>query len=105
MRPDAEPVPGVLVVRPDGNLFFGNISRVRLAVRDRVQAAEPPPHTVVLDLTDSYHLGAPVLDTRPCRRPSCRRWSSAWRLRLMMQRRIMLPCSNVARRGTSAAPR
>ncbi|MGW4548041.1 STAS domain-containing protein [Streptomyces violaceorubidus] len=63
MHPDAEPVPGVLVVRPDGSLFFGNISRVRLAVRDQVQAAEPPPHTVVLDLADSYHLGVPVLDT------------------------------------------
>ncbi|GGY66981.1 hypothetical protein GCM10010385_15500 [Streptomyces geysiriensis] len=63
MHADAEPVPGVLVVRPDGSLFFGNISRVRLAVRDQVRAAVPPPHTVVLDLGDSYHLGVPVLDT------------------------------------------
>ncbi|MER7577017.1 SulP family inorganic anion transporter [Streptomyces sp. NPDC126514] len=63
MHPAAEPVPGVLAVRPDGSLFFGNISRVRLAIRDRVRAAEPPPHTVVLDLADSYHLGVPVLDT------------------------------------------
>ncbi|WP_395576997.1 SulP family inorganic anion transporter [Streptomyces sp. BK79] len=63
MHPDAKPVPGVLVVRPDGSLFFGNISRVRLAVRDQVRAADPPPHAVVLDLADSYHLGAPVLDT------------------------------------------
>ncbi|CAL9271812.1 putative sulfate transporter [Streptomyces sp. SudanB5_2050] len=63
MHADAEPVPGVLVVRPDGSLFFGNISRVRLAVRDQVRAADPPPHTVVLDLGDSYHLGVPVLDT------------------------------------------
>jgi MFS superfamily sulfate permease-like transporter len=63
MHPDAEPVPGVLVLRPDGSLFFGNISRVRLAIRDQVQAAEPLPHAVVLDLADSYHLGVPVLDT------------------------------------------
>ncbi|MFE6332032.1 SulP family inorganic anion transporter [Streptomyces sp. NPDC057798] len=63
MHPAAEPVPGVLAVRPDGSLFFGNISRVRLAIRDRVRAVEPPPHTVVLDLADSYHLGVPVLDT------------------------------------------
>ncbi|MGC9501845.1 SulP family inorganic anion transporter [Streptomyces sp. WG7] len=62
-HPDAHTVPGVLVVRPDGSLFFGNISRVRLAVRDQVRAAQPPPHTVVLDLADSYHLGVPVLDT------------------------------------------
>lgn len=63
LHPDAEPVPGVLVVRPDGSLFFGNIGRVRLAVRDQVRAAGTPPHTVVLDLADSYHLGVPVLDT------------------------------------------
>ncbi|WP_225636435.1 STAS domain-containing protein [Streptomyces solaniscabiei] len=44
-------------------LFFGNIGRVRLAVRDQVRAAGTPPHTVVLDLADSYHLGVPVLDT------------------------------------------
>ncbi|MEV7109645.1 STAS domain-containing protein [Streptomyces anulatus] len=62
-HPDAATVAGVLAVRPDGSLFFGNANRVRLAVRDLVAQNAPPPHAVVLDLTSSYQLGVPVLDT------------------------------------------
>ncbi|MFB6523435.1 SulP family inorganic anion transporter [Streptomyces sp. NPDC056401] len=60
---DAAATPGVLVVRPDGSLFFGNINRVRLAVQDRLRVTDPAPHTVVLDLTASFELGVPVMDT------------------------------------------
>ncbi|MFF1925053.1 SulP family inorganic anion transporter [Streptomyces sp. NPDC058221] len=59
---DAATTPGVLAVRPDGSLFFGNVNRVRLAVRDQVAGAASPPRAVVLDLTGSYRLGIPVLD-------------------------------------------
>lgn len=62
-HPDAATTPGVLAVRPDGSLFFGNVNRVRLAVRDLVADASPPSRAVVLDLTGSYRLGIPVLDT------------------------------------------
>ncbi|MEW1902115.1 SulP family inorganic anion transporter [Streptomyces sp. NPDC086147] len=62
-HPDAATTPGVLAVRPDGSLFFGNVNRVRLAIRDLVTNASPPPRAVVLDLTGSYRLGIPVLDT------------------------------------------
>ncbi|WP_411108624.1 SulP family inorganic anion transporter [Streptomyces sp. c-19] len=62
-HPDAATTPGVLAVRPDGSLFFGNVNRVRIAVRDLVAEASPPPRAVVLDLTGSYRLGIPVLDT------------------------------------------
>ncbi|MFD5205717.1 SulP family inorganic anion transporter [Streptomyces anulatus] len=61
-HPDAATTPGVLAVRPDGSLFFGNVNRVRLAVRDQVAGTTPPPRTVVLDLTGSYRLSIPVLD-------------------------------------------
>ncbi|THA69358.1 STAS domain-containing protein [Streptomyces sp. A0642] len=61
-HPDAATTPGVLAVRPDGSLFFGNVNRVRLAVRDQVARSTPPPRAVVLDLTGSYRLGIPVLD-------------------------------------------
>ncbi|WP_405610752.1 SulP family inorganic anion transporter [Streptomyces sp. NBC_01508] len=54
--------PGVLVARPDGALFFGNGDRVRKDILARAAAAEPAPHTVVLDLGSTYHLGVPVLD-------------------------------------------
>ncbi|MFD5208635.1 SulP family inorganic anion transporter [Streptomyces anulatus] len=62
-HPDAATTAGVLAVRPDGSLFFGNADRVRLAVRDLVAHTAPPPRAVVLDLTSSYRLGIPVLDT------------------------------------------
>lgn len=62
-HPGAATTPGVLLLRPDGGLFFGNIARTKLAVRDLTAAAAPPPHAVVLDLSATYHLGVPVLDT------------------------------------------
>ncbi|MFE1781832.1 SulP family inorganic anion transporter [Streptomyces sp. NPDC059506] len=62
-HPGAATVPGVLVVRPDGALFFGNVDRARRAVRARVAAGGPAVHAVVLDLGASYRLGVQVLDT------------------------------------------
>ncbi|MFJ6572271.1 SulP family inorganic anion transporter [Streptomyces sp. NPDC091292] len=61
-HPDAITTPGVLVARPDGALFFGNCDRIRKDVLALAAAAEPAPHTVVLDLGSTYHLGVPVLD-------------------------------------------
>ncbi|MEV6941436.1 sodium-independent anion transporter [Streptomyces sp. NPDC051172] len=55
--------PGVLVARPDGALFFGNVNRVRTAVKELAAASDSPPRAVVVDLTASYRLGLPVLDT------------------------------------------
>lgn len=61
-HPDATTDPGVLVVRPDGSLFFGNTARVRDALHDQYRQTKPVPHTIVLDLSGSYHLGLAVLD-------------------------------------------
>lgn len=62
-HPEAATTPGVLVVRPDGQLFFGNADRTRQGVLALAAAAHPAPRTVVLDLSSTYHLGIPVLDT------------------------------------------
>ncbi|MEU0338173.1 sodium-independent anion transporter [Streptomyces bobili] len=48
---------------PGGALFFGNVNRVRTAVKELVTASDLPPRAVVLDLTASYRPGLPVLDT------------------------------------------
>jgi len=61
--PQARQLPGVLVVRPDAALFFGNVDRVRRTVLEQVATADPRPTAVVLDLNASYHFGIPVLDT------------------------------------------
>ena len=47
--PDAERLPGVLIVRIDSDLFFGNVAFVEDALRS-LEALEPNPiHTVILD--------------------------------------------------------
>ena len=51
------------MARPDGALFFGNVNRVRTTVKDLVAAVDTPPRAVVVDMTASYRLGLPVLDT------------------------------------------
>lgn len=62
-QPGATTVPGMLLVRPDGPLFFGNAARLKGAVHDLVAAADPTPRWVVLNLVSSYRVGLPVLDT------------------------------------------
>ncbi|MFJ4832633.1 SulP family inorganic anion transporter [Streptomyces sp. NPDC088747] len=62
-HPDAVTIPGVLVARPDGALFFGSVNRTRLGLLELIKSARPAPHAVVLDIGSSYHLGVPVLDT------------------------------------------
>jgi SulP family sulfate permease len=62
-RPQLTQVPGLLIVRPDGGLFFGNADRVRHAVARMAAATDPPTRVVCLVLSNSYHLGLPVLET------------------------------------------
>ncbi|MFI1092276.1 SulP family inorganic anion transporter [Streptomyces sp. NPDC020917] len=57
----AETFDGLLLVRPDGTLFFGNAARVRNEIG--ALAAERRPRVAVLDLTASYRFGVQVLDT------------------------------------------
>jgi sulfate permease, SulP family len=61
-RTDVSTVPDVLIVRPDGALFFGNATRVRHGVTDLVAARQPPPRVTCLVLTASYRLSLTVLD-------------------------------------------
>ena len=61
-HPDATTVPGLLLVRPDGPLFFANANPLRLGVLQLVRTAAPPPRVVVLDLSSSFRLSLPTLD-------------------------------------------
>ena len=63
LRDDVAQVPGMLIVRPDGGLFFGNADRMRHAVTALAGTGAPPPRAVCLVLSNSYRLGVPVLDT------------------------------------------
>ena len=53
-HPEAQPDPGVLVVRPESGLFYANADNVHAAIRDQIA---DDTHTVVLDLQS-----VPVID-------------------------------------------
>jgi high affinity sulfate transporter 1 len=55
-NPDARPIQGVLVYRPDEGLVYFNADHVRDDVLARVRAAEPRPAAVVMDLSRSGSL-------------------------------------------------
>ena len=46
----AQPVPGVLIVRPDAPLFYANAQPFRDTVTQLVQSSPEPVHTLILDL-------------------------------------------------------
>ncbi|MCW2521994.1 MAG: sulfate transporter [Frankiales bacterium] len=82
LNEDADPVPGVLILRPNGGLFFGNVDRVRKEILARVAATAAsgaPVGRVCLVLTASFRLSLPVLDSlgeldKQLSRLSCELW-------------------------------
>jgi SulP family sulfate permease len=59
-NPDALPVEGVLIVRPDGQLFFGNVKALRNEIVARI--ADVSPRLVLLDLEFSEAVGLALSD-------------------------------------------
>jgi SulP family sulfate permease len=58
-HPDNEPVPGVLVFRPESGLIYFNVDHVCDLILDRTRAEAPPPALVIVDLSS-----APVVDSQ-----------------------------------------
>jgi sulfate permease, SulP family len=56
-HPDNEPIPGVLICRPESGLIYFNMDHVRDTILDRVRAEAAPPRLIVLDLS-----AAPYVD-------------------------------------------
>jgi high affinity sulfate transporter 1 len=50
-HPDNQPIPGVMIVRPEVSLVYFNIDGVCDQIRDRIAAAPTPPRLLVLDLS------------------------------------------------------
>jgi SulP family sulfate permease len=80
LNSEAHPVTGVLIVRPNGGLFFGNVDRVRREILALVAARTAAPVSrVCLVLTASFRLSLPVLDSlgeldKQLARLSCELW-------------------------------
>jgi sulfate permease, SulP family len=61
VSPDAS-VPGLLTVRPDEMLFFANVASVRHAILAKLDAADPRPEVVLLDLSLTPDADAPAVE-------------------------------------------
>jgi MFS superfamily sulfate permease-like transporter len=56
-HPDNEPIPGVLIFRPESGLLYFNVDHVRDLILERTRAEAAPPQLVVLDFS-----AAPLVD-------------------------------------------
>ena len=56
--PEAQPVAGILILRPDQSMFFANADRILLQARYIVSADSQPVHTVILSLEQTTDLDA-----------------------------------------------
>ena len=55
-------IPGLLIVRPDEMLFFANVASVRDGIIEAVGATEPRPTVVLLDMSLTPEVDAPVVE-------------------------------------------
>ena len=60
--PEAKQVPGLLIFRPNGILFFANANRIRNRLRELVKNADTPLHAVVLNLETSPEIDLTSLE-------------------------------------------
>ena len=61
-NPGNEPIPGVLIIRPESSLLYFNVDHVRDTLLERVRAQAVPPRLVVLDLCSAPHVDMQSVD-------------------------------------------
>ncbi|MGB3716265.1 MAG: SulP family inorganic anion transporter, partial [Candidatus Promineifilaceae bacterium] len=59
--PDGETIPGLLVVRFDGSLFFANAPDMADEIRYGIEVTEPPPKVVLVDFESVIEVDATAL--------------------------------------------
>lgn len=62
LYPEASPVAGILILRPDEPLFFANVERIMQQVQRTIAAADPAVHSVILSLEQSPDLDSTSLE-------------------------------------------
>ncbi|MEI7901942.1 MAG: SulP family inorganic anion transporter, partial [bacterium] len=55
-HPDNEPIPSVLIFRPESDLVYFNVDHVRDQILERTRAEPTPPQLVILDLSASPYV-------------------------------------------------
>lgn len=61
-HPDAQPVPGMLILRPDTALFFANADRILTQVRRDIGSAGDSARVVILSLEESPDLDSTAIE-------------------------------------------
>ncbi|SFB25074.1 Sulfate permease, MFS superfamily [Collimonas sp. OK607] len=61
-HPEAQAIPGIMILRPNEPLFFANAERILGQARHNIMAAAPPVHTVILSLEESPDLDSSSLE-------------------------------------------
>ena len=61
-HPEAEHIPGLLIFRPNGILFFANANRVHSRLRELVQASGPSLRAVIINLEASPQIDITCLE-------------------------------------------
>ncbi len=60
--PEAQPVSGILILRPDQNIFFANADRILQQAREIISSTSLPIHTVILSLEQTTDLDATCVE-------------------------------------------
>jgi high affinity sulfate transporter 1 len=62
LNPDAKPLPGLLIIRPNQPIYFANAGVLRQAVVAHAKAATPLARTLILDISLTHTLDIPSVD-------------------------------------------
>ncbi len=62
-HPENIPVPGVLIVRLDGQLYYANAPTYRERVKAMIEEMDTPPRAVIFDLSSWYEIDVTSVDT------------------------------------------
>ena len=62
VHPDAKPIAGIIILRPDEPLFFANVERILSLARQAILTAGSSIHTVILSLEESPDLDSTSLE-------------------------------------------
>lgn len=62
LYPEARPVAGILILRPDEPLFFANVERILHQAQRTIAAAAPAVHSIILSLEESPDLDSTSLE-------------------------------------------
>jgi high affinity sulfate transporter 1 len=62
-HPENTPVPGVLIVRPDAQLYYANALTAKDKVKGLIGEAEPPPHAVIFDASAQDEIDLTTAET------------------------------------------